>query len=101
MLQTAGVDAFFTAIVGGDEVVHQKPHPDLALHAADTLGVPPSECVVVGDAPVDIEAGNAAGMATVAATYGYGPPEALQVARPTALLDRFERLPAVLAALEG
>jgi len=101
MLRTAGIDGRFTAIVGGDEVTRQKPHPDLALHVARTLGVDPSECVVVGDAPVDIEAGNAAGMTTVAATYGYGPPEALQAAGPTAPLDRFGRLPALLAALEG
>jgi len=101
MLRTAGIDTFFTAIVGGDEVTRQKPHPDLALHVARTLGVPPSECVVVGDAPVDIEAGKAAGMVTVAVTYGYGPREALWAAKPAALLERFEQLPVVLASLEG
>jgi phosphoglycolate phosphatase len=99
MLRTAGLDRRFTAIVGGDEVVRQKPAPDLALHVAGVLGVPPSECVVVGDAPVDIEAGNAAGMRTVAATYGYGNLDSLRAARPTREVASFAELPAVLAAM--
>jgi len=98
MLRTAGLETFFFAIVGGDEVVRQKPHPDLALHVARILNAPPSECVVVGDAPVDIEAGNAAGMRTVAALYGYGTTEAMAAARPTATIQEFSELPLVLEA---
>ena len=41
------------------------------LHAARALGVAPGRCVYVGDAARDIEAGRAAGMRTLVATYGY------------------------------
>nr|MDT0659141.1 HAD family hydrolase [Micromonospora sp. DSM 115978] len=47
-----------------------KPHADLALLAANALGVPPARCVVVGDAVDDIRMANAAGMAPFGVTTG-------------------------------
>ncbi|WBB73436.1 HAD family hydrolase [Micromonospora sp. WMMD1128] len=47
-----------------------KPHADLALLAADTLGVPPARCVVVGDAVDDVRMANAAGMVPFGVTTG-------------------------------
>lgn len=58
-------------VVCGDTTPHAKPHPAPLLEAARQLGVEPSRCVYVGDDQRDIVAGLAAGMATVAATYGY------------------------------
>ncbi len=57
--------------VSGDTLTQRKPHPAQLLHACALVGVPPREAVYVGDASRDIEAGRAAGMATVAAAYGY------------------------------
>lgn len=48
-------------VVGADDVVVGKPAPDGYLAAAARLGVDPSGCVVVEDAPAGIEAGRAAG----------------------------------------
>lgn len=45
-----------------DECTCRKPHPGLLLRAAARLGVPPSECVVIGDAAADVGAALAAGM---------------------------------------
>lgn len=59
------------AIVSGDTTPHAKPHPAPLLEAAARLGLSPEQCVYVGDDERDIVAGRAAGMATVAATYGY------------------------------
>lgn len=59
------------AIVSGDSTPHAKPHPAPLLEAAHRLGVPAERCVYVGDDERDIVAGLAAGMKTVAATYGY------------------------------
>jgi phosphoglycolate phosphatase len=59
------------AIVGGDTTPHAKPHPEPLLEAARRLKVPPGRCIYVGDDERDIIAGRAAGMGTVAATYGY------------------------------
>ena len=58
-------------VVSGDTLPERKPHPLPLLHAAHTIGVPPSRCVYAGDAERDIQAGRAAGMTTVVASYGY------------------------------
>ena len=59
------------AIVSGDTTPFSKPHPEPLLEAARRLGVAPGRCMYVGDDERDIVAGRAAGMQTVAATYGY------------------------------
>lgn len=59
------------AIVSGDSTPHAKPHPAPLLEAASRLRVDPDFCIYVGDDERDIVAGRAAGMRTVAATYGY------------------------------
>ncbi|TCW87575.1 phosphoglycolate phosphatase [Burkholderia sp. SRS-46] len=58
-------------VVGGDTTPHPKPHPAPLLHAAGQLTIAPERIVYVGDDLRDIQAGYAAGMATVAAAYGY------------------------------
>ena len=59
------------AVVCGDTTAHAKPHPAPLLEAAARLGLAPGQCIYVGDDERDILAGQAAGMGTVAATYGY------------------------------
>ncbi|MEK7344925.1 MAG: HAD-IA family hydrolase [Pseudomonadota bacterium] len=59
------------AIVSGNTTPHAKPHPEPLFEAARRLSVNPARCVYVGDDERDIVAGLAAGMVTVAATYGY------------------------------
>lgn len=59
------------AVVSGDTTPHAKPHPAPLLEAARRMGLDPKQCVYVGDDERDIVAGRAAGMVTVAATYGY------------------------------
>jgi len=59
------------ALVGGDTTPHTKPHPAPLLEGARQLGVAAPSCVYVGDDPRDMHAGRAAGMATVAAAWGY------------------------------
>jgi 2-phosphoglycolate phosphatase len=70
---TSAMPLFATAraIVSGDTTPHAKPHPEPLLEAARRLQVAPEHCVYVGDDERDIVAGLAAGMGTVAATYGY------------------------------
>jgi phosphoglycolate phosphatase len=59
------------AVVCGDATPHAKPHPEPLFEAARRMAVDPQHCVYVGDDERDIVAGHAAGMHTVAATYGY------------------------------
>jgi len=70
---TQGMPLFNSAatIISGDTTPHAKPHPAPLLEAARQLQVAPGACVYVGDDERDIVAGRAAGMPTVAATYGY------------------------------
>lgn len=70
---TAAMPLFATAgaIVSGNTTPHAKPHPEPLFEAARRLSVDPQRCVYVGDDERDIVAGLAAGMGTVAATYGY------------------------------
>jgi 2-phosphoglycolate phosphatase len=65
LFQSAG------AIVSGNTTPHAKPHPEPLFEAARRMSVDPTRCVYVGDDERDIVAGLAAGMGTVAATYGY------------------------------
>lgn len=58
-------------IISGDTTPHAKPHPEPLLEAARRLGLPPEQCWYVGDDLRDIQAGQAAGMATVACAWGY------------------------------
>ena len=58
-------------IISGDTTPYAKPHPEPLLEAARQLGIAPERCLYVGDDERDIVAGLAAGMRTVAASYGY------------------------------
>ncbi len=71
LIAELGLSSRAGAIVCGDTTAHPKPHPEPLLHAARALGVAPARCVYVGDAARDIEAGRAAGMHTLVASYGY------------------------------
>lgn len=60
-----------SARVCGDTTPHTKPHPAPLHEAMRQIGVRPEQCVYDGDDERDMVAGRAAGMATVAARYGY------------------------------
>lgn len=74
LLEALGLAARCAVTVSGDTLARRKPHPEPLLHAARTVGVEISQTMYIGDAPRDIEAGQAAGMVTVAVTYGYHDP---------------------------
>ncbi|WP_393079835.1 HAD family hydrolase [Streptomyces sp. LN704] len=62
--RTTGLDRWFGAgrVFSSQDVGRGKPAPDLFLHAAERMGVPPRRCVVVEDSPLGVQAANAAGM---------------------------------------
>jgi sugar-phosphatase len=77
-LAAAGIPAP-GAFVTGDDVERGKPDPEPYLRAAELLGVPAGECVVVEDAPAGVLAGQRAGM-TVLAVATTHPADALDQA---------------------
>ncbi|MDY7110177.1 MAG: HAD family phosphatase, partial [Planctomycetota bacterium] len=52
----------FDAIVDGNDITSSKPEPAVVRRCAELLGVLPSTCLVIEDAPAGIEAARRAGM---------------------------------------
>ncbi len=65
MLEALDVARFFDAVVGAEDVQRGKPDPQVFLLAAARLGVRPSDCVVVEDAPAGVEGAQRAGMRAI------------------------------------
>jgi len=55
----------FEFVLAGTDVKKKKPHPDIYLAAAERLGVSPSECLVIEDSRIGLQAAKAAGMKCV------------------------------------
>ncbi|MEZ4312274.1 MAG: HAD family phosphatase [Polyangiaceae bacterium] len=60
----------FDALVSGEDVKQPKPAPDIFLRAAELLGVPIAECVVLEDSVAGVTAGRAAGAIVIAVPEG-------------------------------
>lgn len=55
----------FAVLVCAEDVTQGKPHPEGCITASRELGVSPSNCIVIEDAPAGLEAAHRAGMACV------------------------------------
>ena len=71
-LEAYDLQRYFDTIVTCDDVHRLKPHPEPILLASETLGLPPSQCVMVGDTLADIRSARAAGAAAVGVLTGFG-----------------------------
>lgn len=71
ILQTKNLSHRTKCIVCGDTTPYAKPHPEPLLYASKLIDTNPENCIYIGDAKHDIIAGNAAGMYTISALYGY------------------------------
>ena len=90
----AGLDSLeqFSTIVGGDEPERKKPDPRGLLDILSFHGAPPSETLMVGDSPIDIETGRRAKVNTCAVTYGLSERKCLEDAQPDWIIDDFADL---------
>ena len=71
-LRQAGIEQYFKCVAGAQTVRHTKPYPDPIYWAAQQMGVPAANCLMIGDTSVDIRAGKAAGAQTVGVLCGFG-----------------------------
>ncbi len=62
-------------VISGDTTSKAKPHPEPMLEACKRAQVHAQECVFVGDAIHDIQAGKSVQMKTLVAEYGYLKPD--------------------------
>ena len=97
LLERGGIDPkIFNIIIGGDEVSHEKPHPD-EIKKVEKLSEGKVDWMV-GDHPVDIKAGKLAKVRTVAVLTGKTTIEELVKADPTMIIQSVAMLPAALRA---
>jgi beta-phosphoglucomutase len=61
-----GLAPYLEATISGERVARGKPAPDIFLAAAAALGVPPTRCLVIEDAPAGVAAAHAGGMRCLA-----------------------------------
>lgn len=101
MRHTLGVSGLYTRFDGrifsASEVDRGKPAPDLFLHAAERMGVPPERCVVVEDSRPGVQAARAAGMRSFGYAGGVTPAAWLEGPGTTVFTD-MRHLPELLAA---
>jgi beta-phosphoglucomutase len=76
VLQKLGIDRLFEVVADGNSVPNSKPSPEVFQKAAELLGLPPNECLVIEDAASGVAAAKAAGMRVL----GVGPFDRLQQA---------------------
>jgi pyrophosphatase PpaX len=64
------IDHYFDIMIGSDDVVHAKPHPEPVLKALTHFEATPDQAIFIGDSPHDIHAGKAAKVYTIGVTWG-------------------------------
>lgn len=69
-LRLVGLEEAIELVIGADDVVNPKPHPEPIETALRELGMPPESAVYVGDSIHDMESGRAAGVKTAAVLWG-------------------------------
>lgn len=79
-----------------EDTVNHKPEPEPLLHALALLGAEAKDAVYIGDAVVDLQAANAAGIAAVGVTWGAASEEELAAHNPVAIVHTMAELRAFL-----
>jgi len=95
-LHHLGIKKHFRVVVTALDVEKPKPFPDALLLAAKKLKVPISECAIVGDSIVDIQAGKAAGAKTIAVLTGLFSLRELKKEKPDKIITNMNVLPDLL-----
>jgi phosphoglycolate phosphatase len=83
-------------VIGGDTCPRRKPDPQPLLFACESLKVPPSCSLMVGDSVNDVQAARAAGIPVVCVSYGYNEGRDPRTLECDSLLDSLAELPALL-----
>jgi HAD superfamily hydrolase (TIGR01509 family) len=70
LLGIAGIDDLIDEQTTADDTDRAKPHPDIFAAVIDKLGLPPTECLALGDTPYDAESAGKAGIRTLGVMTG-------------------------------
>ncbi|MCZ7664293.1 MAG: 5'/3'-nucleotidase SurE [Thermoleophilia bacterium] len=93
---TTGIEPLFDAVVTADDTTRHKPDPEPLILCLRGLERAPEGAVYVGDSPWDLQAAQAAGMRSVAVSWGVFPEETLCRQGPDRLVRSIHELRAVL-----
>jgi phosphoglycolate phosphatase len=96
LLEGIGLSSYFEVVIGGDCLPERKPSPLMLFEAATRCGVRASECLMVGDSRVDVEAGRAAHMKTCGYIPGFRGRTELVNAGVDYVIERFSELCALV-----
>ena len=91
-VHTMHLEEIFSYILGADDVILSKPHPEPVLRTLEAFDCSPEEALVVGDMKYDIEMGRRAGTRTCGVTYGNGSPQDLREAGADFIVNNFEEI---------
>ncbi|WP_342380676.1 HAD family hydrolase [Myxococcus stipitatus] len=92
LLEAAGLRGFFDLVVGADQVEKPKPAPEMGLFILSKLDVRPGRAVMVGDTTHDLHMAHAAGLRSIAVTYGVHSLQELTSAEPTWIARSFQEV---------
>lgn len=96
LLNRLGLAGWVDIVIGGDTCVRRKPDPQPLFFACESLHVPPSESLMVGDSVYDVQAARAACIPVVCVSYGYNEGRDPRTLDCDSLLDSLTELPALL-----
>lgn len=100
LMETMAFDPPPVCVVGGDSAGKPKPDPAPLYLACERAGLNPEECIYVGDSDRDITAGRAAGMFTIAVSFGYiSDGEDLAAWKADAVVDSADEMETVINGL--
>jgi phosphoglycolate phosphatase len=95
LLQTKGLDGFFTEVFGGDAFERRKPDPLPLLRTCEVMGVAPGRTLMVGDSINDAAAARAAGCPVLLVSYGYNHGQPIQCVPADGYVDSLTELAGV------
>jgi pyrophosphatase PpaX len=98
-LDYVGLDAAIPVVVGCDSCVRHKPHPEPVERALALLGARADEAIFVGDSPHDVASGRAAGVRTIAVTWGASSADEMARAGADVVIHQVADLPSTVAGL--
>jgi phosphoglycolate phosphatase len=86
------MDGLFAAIVGDQDVLQNKPHPEMLIRVLKEMGLPKETVIFVGDSGIDVQTGKNAGVRVFAVPTGLATREDLEKAQPNRILNRLRDL---------
>jgi len=97
ILHALDLAQFFRHVAGGDSYPEMKPSPLPLQRVIEAAGADNGHSWMIGDSSYDIEAGKAAGVNTMAVTWGFQPVETLKALKPDRVVSAFDEIVEMLA----